>query len=170
GGFGDLIIADLGWSRSVVHGGFSAALVVMGLVSPLAGRSIDRYGGRPVMVAGSMISALGCARLALADSLTAYYAAWFCFGVVMWLTLYDVAFAALARIGGAQAQRPIAQITLLGGLASTVFWPVGHLLAEAFGWRGALVAYAGFALLTIPLHLALPPVGGGERVPAPPPP
>ncbi|HTO83878.1 MAG TPA: MFS transporter [Methylomirabilota bacterium] len=166
GGFGDLIIADLGWSRSVVHGGFSAALVVMGLVSPLAGRCIDRYGGRPVMVVGSLVSAVGCAGLGMAHSLMAYYAAWLCLGLAMRLTLYDAAFAALARIGGVQAQRPIAQITLLGGLASTVFWPVGHLLADAVGWRGALFAYAGFALLTIPLHLAIPAVGG-ERALAP---
>ena len=54
-----------------------------------------------------------------------------------------------ASIGGPKAQRPIAQITLLGGLASTIFWPLGHLLAEHLGWRGALLAYAGIALLTL---------------------
>lgn len=74
----------------------------------------------------------------------------------MRLTLYDAAFAALARIGGPAAKRPIAQITLLGGLASTTFWPIGHALADAWGWRGALFVYAGIALLTIPLHLAIP--------------
>ena len=78
-------------------------------------------------------------------------------------TLYDAAFAALARIGGAEARKPMAQITLLGGLASTAFWPIGEQLAAAFGWRGAVFAYAGFALLTIPLHLALPDGRAGER-------
>src|SRR3546814_17733686 len=75
----------------------------------------------------------------------------------MRLTLYDAAFASLVRVGGHHARRPIAQITLLGGLASTVFWPLGHALVHYFDWRGALWAYAGFALLTIPLHLAIPP-------------
>ena len=70
--------------------------------------------------------------------------------------LYDAAFAALARIGGPDAGRPIAQVTLLGGLASTCFWPIGHLLADAFGWRGALAVYALIALATVPLHLAIP--------------
>jgi hypothetical protein len=74
----------------------------------------------------------------------------------MRLTLYDAAFAALARIYGPHARRPISQITLLGGLASTIFWPLGHLLAAHVGWRGALFAYAGFALLTVPLHLVIP--------------
>lgn len=156
GGFGDAIGADLGWSRDVVYGGFSAALLVMALASRLAGRMIDRHGGRGVMVVGSLGNAVGCLGLALAHSAAAYYAAWIVLGVAMRLTLYDAAFAALARIAGAGARRAMAQITLLGGLASTVLWPLGHAIAARVGWRGALVVYAGLALATIPLHLALP--------------
>jgi predicted MFS family arabinose efflux permease len=156
GGFGDRMASDLGWSHSVVYGGFTAALVVMGLTSPLIGRTIDRVGGRQVMVAGSLLLALGCAGLAVSHGIIAYYASWCCLGIAMRLTLYDAAFAVLARLGGVTAKRPMAQITLLGGLASTVLWPIGNLLAEQWGWRGALLCYAGFAVLTIPLHLAIP--------------
>lgn len=156
GAFGERIAAEFGWSQALIHGGLSAALLVMGLASPLIGRLIDRHGGRRVMCAGSLLTAAGCVGLALAQGVIAYYAAWLCLGLAMRLTLYDAAFAALARIGGRAARRPIAQITLLGGLASTVFWPLGHALAERLGWRGALLVYAGFALLTLPLHLALP--------------
>ena len=163
GALGELIAADLGWSRSLVYGGFSAALLTMGVSSPLVGRMIDRHGGRRVMVAGSGLIALGCAGLALVQDFWAYYAAWALLGVAMRCTLYDAAFAALARIGGPGARRPIAQITLLGGLASTVFWPIGHVLAEHLGWRGAVFAYAGFALLTVPLHLAIPDARYGDR-------
>jgi MFS family permease len=156
GAFGPFIAADFGWSATLVYGGFSAALVVMGVISPLAGRLIDRHGGAPVMTAGSVATVLGCLALAFAQGPIGYYAAWLCLGVAMRLTLYDAAFAALARIGGPTAKRPIAQITLAGGLASTVFWPIGHALATAFGWRNAALAYAGFALLTVLLHLAIP--------------
>ena len=136
----------------------------MGLVSPLVGRSIDRYGGRTIMVAGSGLIALGCAALALVREPWAYYVVWAELGLAMRCTLYDAAFATLARIGGPDARRPISQITLLGGLASTVFWPIGHALAEHFGWRGAVLAYAGFALLTVPLHLAIPSARYGEQL------
>jgi MFS family permease len=156
GGFGEAIAVDLGWSRDLVYGGFSAGLGVMALTSPLTGRLIDRHGGRLVMVAGSILSAAGCLGIALAHSTPAYYAAWICLGFAMRLCLYDAAFATLARLGGAAAKGPISQITLLGGLASTVFWPIGSALSAALGWRGAVAAYAGFALLTIPLHLAIP--------------
>lgn len=168
--FGDAIGAELGWSRSVVHGGFSAALLVMAASSRLTGALIDRHGGRRVMAAGSVLTALGCAALALSRSLPAYYAAWLCLGLAMRFTLYDAAFAALARIGGPGAKKAISQITLLGGLASTTFWPIGHLLEGALGWRGALFAYAGFALLTIPLHLAIPEARHDPRVPGAGPP
>jgi MFS family permease len=156
GALGELMAADLGWSRSLVYGGFSIALLVMGLCSPLVGRLIDRYGGRLVMIAGSGLIAIGCLALALVHDVWAYYAVWAELGLAMRCTLYDAAFAALARIGGPQARRSISQITLLGGLASTVFWPISHALAEHLGWRGAVLAYVGVALLTVPLHLAIP--------------
>ncbi|KWV58361.1 transporter [Bradyrhizobium macuxiense] len=156
GGFGEQIGADLGWSRDIVYGGFAVALLVMGLMSPLVGRLVDRRGGRDVMVAGAIVNAVGCTGLAGAHEVGTYFAAWIVLGLGMRLTLYDAAFAALARIGGPDARRAMSGITLLGGLAATVFWPLGHILSENFGWRIALLVYAGFALLTIPLSLMTP--------------
>lgn len=156
GVLGERIAADLGWGMARVQGGFALSLLVMGVVSPLAGRMMDQWGGRRVMGLGSVLLALGCLGLALAREVAGYCAAWAVLGLAMRLTLYDAAFAALARIGGPGARRAMSQITLLGGLASTVFWPLGHLLAEHLGWRGACLAYAGAALLTLPLHLLIP--------------
>lgn len=156
GVFGDRMVADLGWSRTLVYGGFSAALLVMGLVSPFIGRTIDHFGGRPVLITGSVVCAMGCASLARAESVPAFYGAWVCLGVAMRCILYDSAFAVLARIAGPAARRPISYITLLGGFAATCFWPIGHFLAEKYGWRGALDVYAGIALATGVLHVALP--------------
>lgn len=156
GVFGDRIADDMGWSRTLVHGGFSAALLVMGLVSPLVGRAIDQFGGRPVLIIGSVLCAVGCAWLATCYSVQSYYGAWVVLGVAMRCVLYDAAFAALARIAGPAARRPISFITLLGGLAATVFWPIGDFLAEIYGWRGALEIYAAISIATIFLHLGLP--------------
>ncbi len=171
GVFADPIGAELGWSRAVVFGGFSGALVVMGLSSAAVGRAIDRRGGREVMVAGSLLIAAGCIALSLATNLAVYVAAWLCLGLAMRMTLYDAAFAALTRIGGPQARLPISQVTLLGGLASTVFWPVGYGLIETLGWRPALWVYAALALATVPVHLAVPAAryqSAAEPVPPPP--
>nr|WP_316046206.1 MFS transporter [Planococcus glaciei] len=123
--FGEVIADELGWSGTLVYGGFSAALIVMGLTSPLTGKLIDKYSGRFVMSAGSLLLAIGCAGIALSQSVLAYYISWIVLGFAMRLSLYDAAFATLVRIAGSDAKRSISQITLLGGLASTVFWPIG---------------------------------------------
>ncbi|WP_137390897.1 MFS transporter [Rhodoligotrophos defluvii] len=156
GVFGVDMARDLGWPMTVVYGGFSGALVVMGLTSAPIGRLIDRHGGRRVMSAGSVLIALGCLGLSLSHGILLYALSWACLGVAMRMTLYEAAFASLARIGGHLARRPISQVTLLGGLASTAFWPIGYGLASLFGWRGALIGYAAIALLTLPLHWSIP--------------
>ncbi len=128
----------------------------MGLSSPVIGRLIDQHGGRSVMSAGAAFNAAGCLAIAVCYQPPLYFLGWILLGLGMRLSLYDVAFAALVRIGGPEARVPMSQITLLGGLASTAFWPVGNVLAEMLGWRGALVGYAVIALATVSLHLTLP--------------
>jgi hypothetical protein len=155
GGFGDQMVADLGWSRDIIYGGFALSLLAMGVMSPLAGRLVDSRGGRNVMVVGTVVNA-GCASLAGSHRMWTYFASWSILGLGMRLTLYDAAFAAPARIGGPDPRRTMSEITLLGGLAASVFWPIGHSLAAHFGWRNALLAYAGFAIVAIPLHLIIP--------------
>ena len=60
GGFGEQISSDLGWSRDIVYGGFTIALLVIGLVSPIAGRLVDRRGGRTTMIMGSVRCQIKC--------------------------------------------------------------------------------------------------------------
>lgn len=155
GVFGELMVSDLGWNRTTVFGGFATGLLAMGLVSPVVGSMIDRFGGRIVMGTGATFIAVACSILAVAENLTVFYGAWLLMGVSMRACLYDAAFATLTRIYGPEARRPIAHITLFGGLASSCFWPIGHALAEQLGWRGALFVYSAFALSTVPMYWAL---------------
>jgi MFS family permease len=156
GVFGQAMAAELGWSLTGVHAGYSLSLVTMGLCSARVGRLIDQRGGAFVMSIGSLLLAAGCGLLAISGPGLLFWFSWLVLGVAMRCTLYDAAFAALARIAGPRARRPIAQITLLGGLASTVFWPLGHALAERFGWRGAVALYAVIGLATLLLHRRIP--------------
>lgn len=156
GNFGPQMRADLGWSAAQIYGGMSWAIVCMAVTSPFAGRAIDRFGGRPIMPVGAALIALGCINLALCYRLPHYFLAWTLLGIGMRLALYDAAFAALAHAAGPQSRVAMSQITLFGGLASTVMWPAGQAMAGWWGWRGALLAYAVLALILIPLHRALP--------------
>lgn len=153
-----LIAAERGWSIAFTMGGFSFGLLVAGLSAPFVGRSIDRFGGHVVMTAGSLIGALGLMLIVHASHPVAYYAVWVVLGVAMAANLYDSAFATLGRIFGAAARRPITALTLAGGFASTVSWPVTHVLLERVGWHQTYLIYAALlALISAPLHaFALP--------------
>src|SRR5256714_2567784 len=84
--------AELGLSAAELFGAYSLSLLVSAMAAPLAGRAIDRHGGRRVMSVGSVTAALALFALAHVHSTTALYAAWALAGVAMAMTLYDAAF------------------------------------------------------------------------------
>jgi predicted MFS family arabinose efflux permease len=152
------IAAETGWSLTWVIGGLSLGLLVAGIVSPLVGRRIERIGGRPVLAAGAILLAAGLLALAHARGFYAYLGAWIVIGLGMGAGLYDPAFSTLGRIYGQSARSLITAVTLFGGFASTVCWPLTALLDAHFGWRVTCIAYALVQLLfALPIHLwALP--------------
>ena len=153
-----LIMAERGFSFTFAMGGFSAGLLVAGLVSPTVGGMIDRYGGHRVMPFGALAGALGLVGLVYASHPVAYLATWMLLGTAMAASLYDPAFATLGRIFGARARQPITVLTLAGGFASTVSWPATYGLLRWLDWKGTYLVYAALlALVAAPLlAFALP--------------
>jgi MFS family permease len=152
------IDTDTGWGLTWIVGGLSLGFLVSGFASPPVGRLIDRFGGRPILCASAVLLALGLAVLAAAPNIPVYILGWCLIGAAMACGLYDPAFATLGRIYGEQARSAITLLTLYGGFASTVCWPLSAFMVERIGWRGACLAYAAIALLVIlPLYVfALP--------------
>ena len=152
------IVADTGWPLVWVVGGLSLGLLVAAFVSPQVGAAIHRHGGRPVLALAALLLAAGLATLAFAPALPVYVAGWLLLGLGMGCGLYDPAFATLGRLYGAEARPAITTLTLWGGFASTVCWPLSALLVAHVGWRGGCLAYAGLHLLvTLPLVVLLIP-------------
>ena len=147
-----------GWSLAQVLAGFSIALGVSGLCAPSACGLIDRHGGNLVMGIGALIGAAGLLLLLLAEQYWVYLSGWILLGISMACVLYDPAFTTLTRIFGMASRRPITLVTFVGGLASTVAWPVTLLLITYGGWRSVYFVYAGvLAFVVAPLHIfALP--------------
>jgi MFS family permease len=152
------IAADTGWPATTVMAALSAGLLVSGLVSPRIGQLIERHGGRPVLALSAVLLGLGLLIQGLATSEAMLIGAWLVIGVGMGAGLYDPAFSTLTRLYGAQARSAITSLTLWGGFASTVCWPLSALLVEQVGWRGASLTYAAvMAGLILPLYwLGLP--------------
>lgn len=150
------IVRDTGWSLGLVVGGTSLGLLVAGLISPEVGRFIDRHGGRPVLLASSLLYAAGLTGVGLAPTLPVYLAAWVVIGFGMGTGLYDAVFAALGRLYGSDARAPITNLTLFGGFSSTVCWPLSAFMIDHLGWRSACLVYAGTHLLiALPLQMAV---------------
>lgn len=153
GVLGKPIAADTGWGQSLVFGGLTVGLLVSSVASPFIGRLVDRRGGRSVMSVGSVLAALGLVALSQVSHPYSYLAVWAFLGLAMRMTLYDAAFAALVQVTPSRGRRAISYLTLFGGLASTVFWPIGHELNAIYGWRITLLIFAAINLLVcLPLH------------------
>jgi MFS family permease len=147
------IIEDTGWPLTAVAGGLSLGLVAAAMASPWVGRAIDQRGGRLVLVASSLLLSVGHLCLASAPNVSAYLGAWLVVGIGMGAGLYDSAFSTLGRLYGSDARSAITMLTLFGGFASTVCWPLSTILVVELGWRGTCVAYAGLhLLLALPLY------------------
>jgi MFS family permease len=147
------ITADTGWSATAATAAFSAGLVVSALAGIPVGRWLDRYGPRRVMTAGSVLAVPSTVGIALAPNYAAFLAAWLVAGAAMATVFYQAAFAALTRWYGDRRVQALTALTLVAGLASTLFAPLTNALIEAVDWRGTyLVLAAVLAVVTIPLH------------------
>lgn len=160
--------ASTGWAREFVFFGYSFALFVSGILLPWAGRLAHRRGARASLTAGAGVASAGLLVLASATGRVGWVSGWLLVGAAMALSLYEAAFSAASELQRLPLRRAIGLVTVVGGLASTVFWPITSLLVEAYGWRGTLVAFgAVHALGLAPLYWSSLP-RSPARLPAPP--
>jgi MFS family permease len=165
---------ELGWSKPALTLAYSLGLGASALTAYPAGRLIDKGRGRLVMTAGSLISSGLLVLWSRVESYPVFVLIWLGLGATMSAILYDPGFAVLTHRLGALARRGITAMTLVGGLASTVFFPLSHVLIQALGWRHALLALAAINLLVSgAIHLLVipsEPHRAPAEVPAPGPP
>jgi MFS family permease len=149
---------DTGWPLDGIAVGLSIGMLVGGLVAPLVGRAVDRHGGRIVLSAGSLCIAAGLTGVGLATHLFLYWAAWAIVGAGMAAALYDAAFSALGTWYRESARGPITSVTLWGGFASTLCWPLAAYLVATTGWRWTCLIFAAcHFFIALPLHAVLMP-------------
>lgn len=165
------IVSQSGWSATVVSGAFSVGLLAAAGAGIGVGRLLDQRGPRLVMTTGSVAATVAVIVIALAPNPGTFMAGWLLAGLAQAAVLYPPAFAALTRWYGVARVRALTTLTLVAGLASTVFAPVTAVLLEQLGWRHAyLVLATVLGIVTIPAHAfglrALWPSVRGEEPPA----
>ena len=150
---------ELGYSKPQLYGAATVGLMLCGLAAYPVGAAIDRGHGRTIMTCGSVLAGALLLAWSQVESLVVFYVLFAGIGLLQAATLYEPAFAVVARrFGAGNARSPITALTLWGGFASTVFIPLIQLLLDHLGWRGALIVLGGINLDVMRRYLL-----GGHR-------
>ncbi len=181
------LIAGTGWGVDALAFGPTISFLVMAALLPFTGRLLDHGHGAVMMVAGPVLGGLALLGLGAAQALWQWYALWALVGLAMAGSVYETCFALLTRIldaragsiaghekvqgalprqGAMTARAGIIRVTLVAGFASTLSFPLGHWLGPILGGQGALMAFAGVALMAAPLNWAGAALLGPDRAAA----
>lgn len=147
------ISQDTGWSHTAITAALSVGLLVSAVAGVRVGRILDTHGPRTVMTLGAVVGVLSLVLVAWSPNLPMFYAAWLVAGFAQSAVLYPPAFAVITRWYGARRVVPLTTLTLVAGLASTIFAPIVASLIDQVGWRTGYLIMAGIlAVVTVPLH------------------
>lgn len=138
--------AQFGWSKTALSGAFALTRAESGLLGPLQGWLVDRFGPRPVLRWGLMIFAVGFALFALTDTLVVFYIAWALIALGSSLGGFATLTVAIVNWFDQHRAKAVAVSQLgfsLGGMGVTLV----ILSIELVGWRWTAVGSAIVVLL-----------------------
>ncbi len=147
------IAEEFGWSYAQISLAFSLRGLEMGLLAPLMGVLVDRWGPRKLLFGGSILVSLGFLLLSRVSSLTTFYVAFALLAIGMSACTGTVIMTAVTnwfRRKAGMAIGIVASGFALGGLIV----PVLTRLIDVVQWRMAMV-YVGLGMLVIGLPSAL---------------
>ena len=158
-GFGSLFVytfavfvkplsAQFGWNREAISLGFGLAAVTLGLISPLLGRWIDRFGPRRIILPCMTIYC--CAILSLAF-LHSHIWQFYVTCVVLGLVGNGAAHLAYSRSISTWFQQrlgtALAFVMVGAGLGAMILPVVAQSVITRAGWRAAYLSLGSLALL-----------------------
>lgn len=144
----EAMMPELGWQRAEAYAPATLGLVLAAFLTYPVGVAVDRGYGRALLGISSLLVAGLFLLWSLVETQAAFYVVATLLGALQACTLYEPAFAVLARrVGAGRARAGVTHITLWGGFASTVFIPLIQFFLDHWGWREALLMLAFVNLL-----------------------
>ncbi|MCG6533723.1 MAG: MFS transporter [Syntrophales bacterium LBB04] len=136
------------WSRSVLSGPYVLFFIIGGLLGPVAGLTISRFGPRKNIIGFNLVAALGLLGLSQVQAIWHIY---LFFGIMAGLGIAFGEFIPITTVinNWFIRRRSMAMGLFLasGGVGGFVFPPIISKLITGFGWRWAWVYLAGQHLL-----------------------
>ncbi|MBI4188830.1 MAG: MFS transporter [Chloroflexi bacterium] len=148
------IVDEFGWSRGNTAIMFSISIIVYGVVAPVAGNLMDRFGPRLVFPIGATVMGAGLALCSLARTQWQFY---LLYGVIVAAGLSIIGWTpCIALVSKWFVNRSGMAFGILaaGFGASLVSASIGQFLISNFGWRTSYVVIGVFAAgLIMPLAI-----------------
>lgn len=154
---------SLQWDKVDLTAAITFAVLISAICSPITGRIIDAGRGPLLMAGSACLGGIGLLLLSQVTMLWQFYLVWAIIGMATSGCLYEPCFALVTRAKGKDAKRGIIFITLVAGFASTISFPTIHTLAEAYGWRSAVVL-SGLMVIFVVAPLLWVGASGLEQV------
>jgi MFS family permease len=140
---------------------------VMALLQVPSGRLAERFGGRSVLVLGTILAAFGWMLAGISGSFVGLCAA-LCIGGAGSSTQHPIASAAVSRAYGATARAPLGVYNFMGDVGKAAVPALASLLIVIMAWRESSWVLAGIGIVVAAAIAALMPSIGRGAFLAPP--
>jgi predicted MFS family arabinose efflux permease len=160
------ISAANGWGREVISVALAVQNLCWGIIAVFAGGLADRFGNAKVIVAGTLVYALGMLLMSGVDNpLMLNVSAGLLVGAGVAGTSFGIVLPAMARaVGEERRQWALGLGTAVGSFGQFAVVPAAQFLIDAFGWMTALNILAASALSMALLAMPLAPYSGKQEV------
>ena len=151
GAYNALLQADFGWSSAVIGGAFALTRMESGLLGPLQGWLVDRFGPRVILRIGLVVFAAGFVLFGFINTILMFYVAFALIALGSSLGGFATLMVPIVNWFNRHRSKAVAVSQLgysLGGLCV----PMVVLSLELFGWRATAIG-SGFVILVVGLPL-----------------
>jgi MFS family permease len=148
------ILREFGWTRALTSGAFSLRAVESGLLAPIIGFLVDRWGPRVVILWGVILGGAGMIMLGFINSLFTFYAAFLLASLGMTGAGHGVSWVAAVAHWFHRMRGRALGLAMLGPVVGGPFVVVVALLEGMIGWRVATIVL-GLGLWAVGIPLAL---------------
>lgn len=131
------MVEELGWSRTSAGAGVSVMMISVGLAGPLVAAGIGKFGVRPIMIAGGVVSASGAMLTYFTESLIQFYlGAGLLMGIGIGMQTVLPGSQVIANWFTLRRATALGAFMAVGGISALLFSPLLAELIEASGnWR-----------------------------------
>ena len=149
------IVEEFGWSYAQVSLAASLRGVESGLLAPLVGIMIDRWGPRRLVFFGGLLTALGLFMLSRINSLVGFYVSFSLIAVAMSTCSITVLMTTVSNWFRKKVGLAMSIVSCGFGAGGMMVFVMARLV-DAYGWRDTVQGLAfGVLIIALPLSMLL---------------